>query len=579
MKILLTTLHAKYAHASLALPSLMAACDGIADMEPAIKEFTVNERLDSILRALVAEEAQVIAFSCYIWNIEQTLKLVSDLKLIVPETFIILGGPEVSFDSIELMSQNPGVDCIVRGEGEAVFRELATLLASSPLPVRDNKLSDIAGLCFRIGDDIITTAERQQPTDLDILPSPFQAGLVNLTKPLVYYETARGCPFSCAFCISSLEKGVRSYSMTRIRQDLGLLMEQRVQTIKLVDRTFNYDALRANEIWEFILDNNRGSRFHFEIAADLLTDSNLEILRKVPADCFRFEIGVQSTNRDTLDQVSRKTDLQKLFANVERLQQETSVDLHLDLVAGLPGEDLSGFLLSLQTVLEARPHHIQVELLKVLKGSPMRVIAAKHGYAYSSAPPYRIHHTPWLAFKDVVRIETIAELIERINNSGRFVNTLQSVANVMPLSRFFAELAAHLGDSLQLTGQLPTLYQSIWEFIACHLPQEALLIVHDALRYDFCLSGYPTGSLPEFFLSPEVAERSPAERLPIPKIARLLNLPTSCRIRTFTCSFQHDFRTKPWGDIPVTFTFAYWTVTNQKTEIAVFNISENQELQ
>jgi anaerobic magnesium-protoporphyrin IX monomethyl ester cyclase len=367
--------------------------------------------------------------------------------------------------------------------------------------------------------------------------------------------------------------------MRRIKQDLGLLMEQRVQTIKLVDRTFNYDALRANEIWEFILAKNRGSRFHFEIAADLLTDANLEVLRTVPANCFRFEIGVQSTNRDTLVQVSRKTDLQKLFANVERLQHETSVDLHLDLVAGLPGEDLSGFLLSLQEVLEARPHHIQVELLKVLKGSPMRVIAAKHGYAYSTTPPYRIHHTPWLGFKDIVRIETIAELIERINNSGRFVNTLQSMAKEMPLSRFFAGLAAHLEDSLHQTGQLPMFYQSLWEFMVGHLTQEALPVVRDALRYDFCLTGYPTGSLPEFFLTLETDPSPAPDRLNIPKIARLLNLPTSCRIRTFTCSFRHDFRIKPWTETPVTLTFAYWTVTNQKTEIAVFDISENQELQ
>ncbi|MBT0663614.1 B12-binding domain-containing radical SAM protein [Geobacter pelophilus] len=574
MKILLTTLHAKYAHASLALPSLLAACEGISGMTPVIREFTVNERLDTILRTLVAEEAQAVAFSCYIWNIELTLKLVADLKLIAPGTFIILGGPEVSFDPVEQLSQNPGVDCIVCGEGEASFRELASLLASSPLPLPGDELAAIAGLCCRLGEEIVTTGERQQPGNLDMLPSPFQAQLVNLSKPLVYYETARGCPFSCAFCISSLEKGVRSYSMPRIKQDLGLLMAQQVQTIKFVDRTFNYDASRADDIWEFILANNRGSRFHFEIAADLLTESNLAVLAKVPADCFNFEIGVQSTSKETLDQVSRKTDLKKLFANVGRLRRQTAVELHLDLVAGLPGEDLSGFLASLQTLMEAWPHHIQVELLKVLKGSPMRSIAEKHGYAYSAAPPYRIHHTPWLGFGDVVRIETIAELIERIYNSGRFATTLRCVAETMPLSRFFAELAAHWGDSLQLTGQLSPLYQSLWDFMEGNLPQETLPLLHDALRYDFCLAGYPTGTLPGFFTIHE-AEASPtADRLSMPEIARLLQLPKSCRIRTFTGSFHHDFRTKPWTDNPITLTFVYWTVTNNKTEISVLKSAE-----
>jgi anaerobic magnesium-protoporphyrin IX monomethyl ester cyclase len=359
--------------------------------------------------------------------------------------------------------------------------------------------------------------------------------------------------------------------MPRIRYDLGMLMEQQVQTIKLVDRTFNYDALRANEIWKFILANNRGSRFHFEIAADLLKDSNLEVLRKVPADCFKFEIGVQSTNMDTLDQVNRKSDLEKLFTNVERLRKETAVELHLDLVAGLPGEDITGFLVSLQEVLKAQPHHIQVEMLKVLKGSPMRSIARKHGYAYSASPPYRIHHTPWLGFSDVVRIETIAELVERIYNSCRFVTTLLCLAEVMPLSSFFAKLAAHLGDSFQLNAQLPALYQSLWEFLAANLPYESHQLIRDALRYDFCMAGYPTGSLPGFFLTSEPDGLAVEDRIPLTQIARKLNLPKSCRIRTFTCCFQHDFRSNPTIDTPVSLTFAYWTVTNQKTEIAVFD--------
>lgn len=574
VKILLTTLHARYSHSSLALPSLLANCAGLSGIKTVIREFTINEHYDTVLQRIAAEQAQVVAFSCYIWNIELTLKLVSDLKLISPETFIILGGPEVSFDSSELMSMHADIDCIVCGEGEATFRELANLLSDWQFPMQSAQLSAIPGICFRIGDEIVVTDGRTQPAELDILPSPFQAGLVDLAKPLVYYETARGCPFSCAFCISSIENGVRSYSMARIRQDLAILMEQRVQTVKFVDRTFNYDSSRANEIWEFILGNNRDSRFHFEIAADLLTEDNLDLLGRVPANCFNFEIGVQSTNIETLSQVSRNANLRKLFHNVEQLRRNTDVELHLDLVAGLPGEDIRGFLSSLQAIMEARPHHIQVELLKVLKGAPMRSIAREHAYAFSPSPPYRIHHTPWLNFNDVVMIETIARLIERIYNSSRFKSTLQVMASVIPLSEFFSKLAEHLGQSMQLPAQNAQLYQYIWDFISSLLPKEKTGILRDALRYDFCLAGYPAGSLPEFFTYPGTIKEPPREKISLPKIARILNLPASCRIRTMTCGFQHNFGTEPWEENPVKLTFAYWTATNQKTETAIINNSQ-----
>ncbi len=402
MKILLATLHAKYVHNSLALPCLATACKGIAGVETVIREFTVNEPSHLVLRALVAEQADVAAFSCYIWNIGETLKLASDLKQVRPETFIILGGPEASYGIFELMAQNPAIDCIVRGEGEETFRELMAHL------LRTDQGSDAlqgvsAGIVFRVGDEIIAAPEREPIADLDSIPSPFNAGLVDLKKPLVYYESSRGCPFSCAFCMSSLERGVRSFSMKRIKEDLGLLTAQKAQTVKLVDRTFNYDAARANAIWEFILAENRGSRFHFEIAADLLTEDNFLLLRRVPPGMFRFEIGVQSGDENTLERVGRRSDLERLFANVRRLREETGVIVHLDLVAGLPGEDYQGFLNTLQRLFnvltsdgqwQGEECHIQVEPLKVLKGSPMRKIAAKENYAYSAAPPYKVLRPP-----------------------------------------------------------------------------------------------------------------------------------------------------------------------------------------
>ncbi len=341
MKILLATLHAKYVHNSLALPCLAVACKGMDGVETVIREFTVNEQADRVLRALVAEEADVAAFSCYIWNIGETLKLASDLKQVRPGTFIILGGPEASFGVFELMTQYPAIDCVIRGEGEETFRELMALLLRTD-GGRDALQGVSAGIIFRAGEEIIATPERAPIADLDDIPSPFSAGLVELNKPLVYYESSRGCPFSCAFCMSSLERGVRSFSMERIRKDLGLLLAQGAQTVKFVDRTFNYDAGRANAIWEFILAENRASRFHFEIAADLLTEENFRVLRRVPPGMFRFEIGVQSGDERTLARVGRRSELERLFANVRRLREETAVIVHLDLVAGLPGEDYPG---------------------------------------------------------------------------------------------------------------------------------------------------------------------------------------------------------------------------------------------
>ena len=298
MKIILTTLHAKYVHSSLALPCLATACAGVAGTTVLLREFTINEPPEQVLRRLAAEQAEVVAFSCYIWNIERTLRLADDLKLLQPHIFIILGGPEASYGAFELLERNPAVDCIIRGEGEQTLRECLEALSSSNTPGHFARIADgIPGLVYRAGNDLAATADRLPLPDLDMIPSPFAAGLADVGKPLVYYETSRGCPFSCAFCMSSLEKGVRSFSQPRIEEDLLLLMERGVQTVKLVDRTFNFDPDRANRIWQFILRNNRSTHFHFEIAADLLTENNLRLLEQVPAGLFRFEIGVQSGKR------------------------------------------------------------------------------------------------------------------------------------------------------------------------------------------------------------------------------------------------------------------------------------------
>ena len=573
MKVLLATLHAKYVHSSLALPSLAAACAGIEDTTVTIREYTINEPAAEVLRRIVAEEADLAAFSCYIWNIEATLRLISDLKQLLPRTVVVLGGPEVSYGAFELLERHREVDGIVRGEGEAAFRELVARLAETgrgrdALPC----VTDIPGLVCRDGDEIVATADRTPLADLDTIPSPFAAGLADLSKPLVYYETSRGCPFSCAFCLSSLEKGVRSWSMERIKADLRLLMDQKAKTVKLVDRTFNYDAERANAIWEFILGHNRESRFHFEIAADLLTEANLRLLERVPAGMFQFEIGVQSGEEETLARVARRSDLDRLFAAVGRLVTDTAVIIHLDLVAGLPHEDFDGFLRSLQSLLDAAPHHIQVEPLKVLKGSAMRRIALEEGYRYSASPPYTILRTPWLSFREITRIEGIARLLDLYYNSGRFGTTLALLATAMPLAQFFAAFAAYREERSVEGTSLAALFEAFWVFIQDSGTEEEREGVREALCFDYCRADYPAaGRLPRFFPARiETAERK-GKTETIAALSRRLGIGGDSRVRIFRHRFSRDFRMRPEAFGTTELLFVYISAPGKGLEVRVLD--------
>lgn len=574
MKVLLTTLHAKYVHASLALPYLAATCAGIDSVETVIREFTVNEPADHVLRRIIEEEADVVAFSCYIWNVEQTLRLVSDLKKVRPDAFIILGGPEVSYGTFELMERNPAVDCVVRGEGETAFPACIRGLMGNGAPNgRHEILGAINGLTIRRGDEIDATSPSVPIGNLDMIPSPFAAGLVDLQKPLAYYETSRGCPFSCAFCMSSLEEGVRSFSMERIKGDLDILLEKRARVIKFVDRTFNYDAARANAIWEHILVHNSESTFHFEIAADLLTDANIELLRRVPAGTFRFEIGVQSGEMETLRRVGRKSDLERLFVNVKRLREETGVVIHLDLVAGLPGEDFAGFLGSVERLFQVGPHHIQVEPLKVLKGSPMRRIAAEKLYSHSDAPPYKILQTPWLTYGEICRIETIARLLDLFYNSGIFVSALRVLTAASPNSTVFHKLAGFWdARGLPTAMSQKGLFEAIWRFGTEFLPGDSRSLLADALSFDFCMAEYPSaGNLPPFF----TVDDRPAQPLRRPAtedIAARLEIPHGARVRTFTKRFCRDFGKNDWPEKETGLSFVYISAPGKGLRVELLDL-------
>jgi anaerobic magnesium-protoporphyrin IX monomethyl ester cyclase len=342
--------------------------------------------------------------------------------------------------------------------------------------------------------------------------------------------------------------------MERIRQDLLLLMHTRVPKIKLVDRTFNYDSRRADEIWRFILEHNQGSHFHFEISADLLSDASIELLRQVPENTFRFEIGVQSASSETLKQVNRKADLARTFYVIRRLRAETRVELHLDLVAGLPGEDYQRFLGSLQAVADLRPHQIQVEPLKVLKGSPMREIARHENYRFSDTPPYTVLRNPWLSYDDICRIETIGRLLDLFCNHGGFSTVLDLLSRTVPFSRLLDRMAANT-ESEALSG-LSSLrvYELFFRLVAPCLEATEQGLLADALFFDFCCHEMPRqGKLPLFIEERQQACRWPGGR----ELATGMDLPAGSRVRSFCFQFINDYRIRPWGQSPVDITFLY----------------------
>ena len=571
MKIALVTLHSRYIHASLALPCLAAAVSGIDGIETVIREFTVNEPQSRVLRSLAGEGADMVAFSCYIWNVESTRRLASDLKRLLPGILIAVGGPEVSYTAEEFLRENEAFDCVIRGEGENAWLELMEAMARQGAPCRLPE-SMPAGTSRRSGTAMTSTPDREPVACLDCFPSPFAMGLVDTNKPLVYYETSRGCPFTCAFCLSSLEKGVRSFSSERIRKDLMRLMENGTSVIKLVDRTFNYDADRADEIWDFIISTNRVSRFHFEIAGDLLTEENLRTLRRAPGGMFRFEIGVQATGRETLARVGRKSDTERLLANVKRLTDETGVTIHLDLVAGLPGEDFTGFLGSLRRLFPVRPHHIQVEPLKVLKGSPMSEIAAREGYAHSASPPYAILKTPDLSFAEIGRIEDISRLLDLYYNSGRFIHSLDVAGHYRPLSVFFDEMSLFMGKEPGVDGiSLKGLFDLAWRFAQSYFNKKEIEEFRDALRYDFCLVEYPSvGALPSFFRDDRKATIKKIPKETMASVLGRVEKPPESRVRTFTARFMRDYSVMPHEEGPISLIFVYVSVPGAGLTVRVF---------
>jgi anaerobic magnesium-protoporphyrin IX monomethyl ester cyclase len=496
MRTVLTTLHSKFIHPSLALPCLAAYC-GEECGELRIREFTVHEPKENALAALVSEEPDVVAFSVYLWNRRETLELADALATAAPGTRVVLGGPEVSFDGPDLFDRHPGVSAIVRGEGEIPLRGLLSAWAKGEEP------RDVPRLALRRGEGIVEGPNVPPLADLDALPSPFALGLADLSRGFVYLETSRGCPYTCAFCMSALDERVRSFSMARIREDLRRLMEARVPKVKLVDRTFNYDAARARQIWSFILKHNRETHFHFEIGAHLLDEESLSLLETVPPGMFQFEIGVQSTLPATLDAIGRRASLEKLEENVRRLRAMGNIHLHLDLIAGLPGEGYRDFLASVDRVASLSPHHLQIEPVKLLPGSPLRRDSRRLDLRFDPHPPYTVLSTPDLSFAEIGRLRGISRLFDLTYNSGRFNGFLGGLQTACgSLSAALERLEDFWRGRSLFRHPLSrrAIFEECWNFARSAFDGEMRETLREMLARDFALcERVAPGNAPDFF--------------------------------------------------------------------------------
>ncbi len=493
MRTVLTTLHSKFIHASLALPYLAAWCgDECGQID--IIEFTDHEPKESIAALLLVEKPDVIAFSVYIWNRQSTLELIDLLHTIQPELRIVAGGPEISFDNQELFVAHPGLTALIHGEGELPIKGLLKAWQTGDAPV------DVPRLTWRDNEQIKTGPDAPPLADLDQIPSPFRLGLADLSRGFSYYESSRGCPYNCSFCMSALDDSVRSFSMERIQADLSYLIEKKVPKIKLVDRTFNYDAKRARQIFAYILEHNNGSHFHFEIGAHLLDEATISLLEQVPADMFQFEIGVQSTLPQTLASIDRKVSTDKVLQNVSALTKRTRVDIHLDLIAGLPGESYREFLHSFDTVMALNPGHLQIEPVKLLPGAPLRNDANRLGINFDPAPPYTIVSGD-MSYAELESIRAISRLLDLSWNNNRLHGFLEQLAKTYgTFSSGIEKLAIFLRDGGYFRhpiGQL-ALFTAIWGFVETE--DKDLELLREHLARDYALSERVlSNKVPEFF--------------------------------------------------------------------------------
>lgn len=418
MKILLAACNAKYIHSNLAVYDLKAYSSDY-DEHVILREYTINQPKDEILKDIYSSGADVVCFSCYIWNISFVRELIRDLVKILPKTAFWAGGPEVSYDAEKFLTEMPEMTGVMVGEGEKTFHDLLEFYIDGK-----DSLEEISGIAYRTGDKIIHNGWREL-MDLSAIPFVYEH-LEKFENRIIYYESSRGCPFSCSYCLSSIDKKLRFRDLELVKIELQFFLDHRVPQVKFVDRTFNCKHEHAMTIWKYILEHDNGvTNFHFEISADLLREEEMELMSQMRPGLIQLEIGVQSTNPETIRAIHRHMDLKKLEHCVNRVHSFRNIHQHLDLIAGLPYEDYDTFHQSFNDVYQMKPDQLQLGFLKVLKGSLMQKEAEGYGIVYKEKEPYEVLSTNWLTYGEVLKLKMVESMVEVYYNSGQFWHTLE----------------------------------------------------------------------------------------------------------------------------------------------------------
>lgn len=479
MRILLTAVNAKYIHSNLAVYSLKAYANRYGE-DIGLAEFTINQKKDEILKGIFRRQPEVLCISCYIWNISLVKEVIREIHKILPDTAIWLGGPEVSYDSEKVLSECPQVTGIMKGEGEETFLELAGHYLENIYT-----LEEIRGITYRKNQEIVDNGWREV---MDLSKVPFvYSHLEEFKNRIIYYESSRGCPFSCSYCLSSVDKKLRFRDLELVKKELQFFLDQKVPQVKFVDRTFNCNHNHAMAIWTYLTEHDNGiTNFHFEIAADLLNEEEIALIRRMRPGMIQLEIGVQSTNEKTIREIHRKMDFAKVSSVVRKIQEGHNVHQHLDLIAGLPFEDYESFGKSFDQVYALRPQQLQLGFLKVLKGSYMYQQSENYGCFYQDQEPYEVLFTRWVSYEEILKLKLVEEMVEVYYNSNQFLKTLPAVERLFSSPFAFYEALGAFYDRkgyLDISHTRIRRYEILQEFLEEKDPENRELYIQ-LMTYD-----------------------------------------------------------------------------------------------
>ncbi|MBC2459246.1 B12-binding domain-containing radical SAM protein [Clostridium beijerinckii] len=492
MKVLITAIDSKFIHSNLAVRYLKSFTRDM-DYESKIKEFTINDREGRILEEIIKEKPDIVAFSTYIWNVELISRVANLIKRVNSNIEILYGGPEVSFDSRSFLKNNVG-EYVIEGEGEKTYRDFILYKLGKI------KLEDVRGLHYKV-NDIVYSNEKRPLMSMDEIVFPYEEN-EDLTNKIVYYEASRGCPFNCKYCLSSTSHGVRFLDIDRVLKALMYFINKEVRLVKFVDRTFNCNSKFAMAIWDFLINQDTNTQFHFEISADILKPQEIELLSKAPKGRFRFEVGVQTTNDEVLRNINRFVNFSDIKEKVLEIEALRNIDQHLDLIAGLPGEDYESFKKSFNDMYEIKPEEIQLGFLKLLKGSSMREDADKYGMEYSPYPPYEILKTDKISYEELLKLKKVEEMVDKYYNSQKFNHIIRYFERKFELPfDFYYSLGMFFEDKGYFSKNIGNAeYYKVFLDYSESVLQESNKYLKEIIRFNYLIFNKKRG-LPEFLRS------------------------------------------------------------------------------